>query len=453
VILLLAGCEKFVEVGLPDTRISSAVVFTNDETAIAAANSMYNSLLLGNGILGGTVSNITLMAAMSADEVADYSNIEVYSTFYTNTLSADNDYVLRLWNAAYNTIYEANAVREGVTQSSALSDEVKAQLEGEALFIRALCHFYLVNLFEAVPVVTTTDYRVNASAVRNPVDEVYDQITEDLLAARALLEAGQSAGDRLRPSSDAATAMLARVYLYRENYAAAEAEATAVIGQAAYVLEEDVAEIFLVASDEAIWQLSQVKPSNFPTGDAWLFVIWSDYFQNALSGELLADFEAGDARSTAWINAWTTEAGDTYYHAYKYKEYLAVDNTSFTESLAVLRLAEQYLIRAEARARQDKLAEAIEDLDRIRVRAGLPLVADENPGIGKEALISAIMHERRIELFCELGHRWFDLKRTDTVDEVLSTVKPGWTSNAVLYPLPEAELMSNPYLRPQNGGY
>lgn len=451
-LVVLAGCEKFVEVGLPDTRISSTAVFGNDYTALAAASGMYYALLQGHGILGGSVFNVTVMAGMSADEVADVSNFDVYATFYTNMLSADNNYVQLFWNAAYNAIYEANAVREGVTQSAALSDDIKSMLEGEALFVRALCHFYLVNLFGDVPVITTTDYRVNTTATRVAADAVYDQIIEDLEAARTLLPANGAPGERLRPSADAAAALLARVRLYREEYSVAEAEATSIINQGLYELE-DVNDVFLAESGEAVWQLSQVVPGSFPTGDALLFIINNDFFLNALSGELLEDFETGDARNDAWTEPWTTEAGDIYYYAHKYKEQYAIDSYDFTETLSVLRLGEQYLIRAEARARQGNLAGAIEDIDMIRERAGLPLIAAEQPGIGQEALIDLILHEKRIELFCEQGHRWLDLKRTGKADEVLGAVKPGWNSSAVLYPLPEAELSSNPYLRPQNEGY
>ena len=329
---------------------------------------------------------------------------------------------------------------------------MKTTLEGEALFVRALCHFYLVNLFGDVPMITTTDYRVNATATRMNADVVYDQIVEDLEAARILLPANGAPGQRLRPSADAATALLARVHLYLEDYGTAEAEATSIINQSLYELE-DVNDVFLAESEEAIWQLSQVIPSSFPTGDALLFIIDNDFFLNSLSGELLNDFETGDARSDAWTEPWITEGGDTYYYAHKYKEQYAIDSHDFTETLSVLRLGEQYLIRAEARARQGNLAGAMEDVDMVRARAGLPLIADEQPGIGQEALIDLILREKRIELFCELGHRWLDLKRTGKADEVLDAVKPDWSSNALLYPLPEAELASNPYLKPQNGGY
>ena len=77
----------------------------------------------------------------------------------------------------------------------------------------------------------------------------------------------------------------------------------------------------------------------------------------------------------------------------------------------VMRLAEQFLIRAEARAMQGDLEGAIADLDMIRGRAGLPLIADINAGISKEELLTSILEQRKKELFTEWGHRWLDIKR------------------------------------------
>jgi hypothetical protein len=118
----------------------------------------------------------------------------------------------------------------------------------------------------------------------------------------------------------------------------------------------------------------------------------------------------------------------------------------------VLRLAEQYLIRAEARAMQGKLPGAISDVDRIKVRAGLLPIAEIDPGIGREALLEVIMEERKKEFFAEWGHRWFDLKRTATAMEVLQPIKGQWKNTSLLYPVPEEERMKNPNLD-QNEGY
>jgi hypothetical protein len=122
----------------------------------------------------------------------------------------------------------------------------------------------------------------------------------------------------------------------------------------------------------------------------------------------------------------------------------------------VLRLGEQYLIRAEARAQQGKVTgagSAEEDLDAIRTRAGLsPTTAST-----QAQMLDAILQERRVELFAEWGHRWLDLKRTNTIDQVMSVVAPSkggvWESYKALYPIPFNELLLNPKLKPQNPGY
>jgi hypothetical protein len=115
----------------------------------------------------------------------------------------------------------------------------------------------------------------------------------------------------------------------------------------------------------------------------------------------------------------------------------------------VLRLAEQYLIRAEARAQQNNLAGAKDDVDAVRLRAGLPVLPDN---LNRDEMLLAIEQERRIELFSEWGHRWFDLKRTGRALAVLSPLKAGITATDLLYPIPLDALKTNPNLV-QNPGY
>ena len=118
----------------------------------------------------------------------------------------------------------------------------------------------------------------------------------------------------------------------------------------------------------------------------------------------------------------------------------------------VLRLAEQYLIRAEARAMQNNLQGAISDMDVIRQRAGIDLIADIDPGIDREALLDLILEERKKELFAEWGHRWLDLKRSGTVSAVLGPIKPLWQDTDALFPIPGEEREKNSNLT-QNEGY
>jgi hypothetical protein len=114
----------------------------------------------------------------------------------------------------------------------------------------------------------------------------------------------------------------------------------------------------------------------------------------------------------------------------------------------VLRLAEQYLIRAEARTNMGDINGAQLDLDSLRARAGLPPTSATNA----TELQAAIAHERRVELCFEWGHRWFDLKRTGKADSVLAAEKPGWRNVDTLYPIPLSQLQANTSLT-QNNGY
>ncbi|MBO9573745.1 MAG: RagB/SusD family nutrient uptake outer membrane protein, partial [Chitinophagaceae bacterium] len=166
-----------------------------------------------------------------------------------------------------------------------------------------------------------------------------------------------------------------------------------------------------------------------------------------------------------WVYSVIVE-GVTYFFPYKYKNNLfdpnitGVDGYQYmTEYQMMFRLAEQYLIRAEARAQQNKLTEGISDLDKIRERAGLPLIIDNNPEISQENLLNAIFHERQVELFTEYGHRWFDLKRTGKADEVMNVVTPiksqgtvEWQSHQQFFPIPQSDIDKAPNLT-QTAGY
>ena len=118
------------------------------------------------------------------------------------------------------------------------------------------------------------------------------------------------------------------------------------------------------------------------------------------------------------------------------------------------RLAEQYLIRAEAEAESSDPTDAVSDLNIIRARAGLS-PSSVTPSSQKSDILAAIMHERQVELFCEWGNRLFDLKRTNTVQSILATEKGGpWLqdNHAALYPIPAGELILDHNLT-QNPGY
>lgn len=446
-LLILNACDSFVAVDLPESQLTNMAVFEDNATANAALTSIY-SKIRDNGILTGTNSGISNQLANYTDDMVAYGNPTNPSfPFYNDNVLPSNTSISNFWNASYNQIYSANAILEGVDLSTELSEENKKLLQGEAFFIRALVHFYLVNLFGDVPYIKETDYRKNATANRMPTQQVYENIILDLEKAITLLPENYSSTSRVRPTKYVAKALLSRTYLYTKAYAQAANEATTVLNQnAIYSLEENLNDVFLLSSKETIWQL-QAGISGQNTQEAAVFVFLSGPPSLvALSDNLVASFAPVDMRKTNWTKA-ITDGTTTWYHANKYKER---DFTGVSKEYSIVfRLAELYLIRAEARAHQGDLIGAKEDLNIITQRAGLaPTMA-----ISQAEIITAIVQERRWEFFTEHGHRFFDLKRLNLLDNTLSAVKPGWNTTDQLFPIPQSELSTNPNLRPQNPGY
>lgn len=452
--LFLLSCESFLEVDLPKSRIVSETVYKNDATAIAAISGIYAQMMSADDFAGGNYSSVTVLAGLSSDElVAHFEQPDLFIEFYQNELTPEQKVNWILWSSCYEAIYSANAMMEGLAKSGTLSSETKVQLEGEARFVRAFCYLYLVNLFDNVPLVTSTDYRINRIAPRTPVSEIYDQIVSDLISAQELLSEEYISMEKVRPNKTAATALLARVYLYRKDWANAEIQTTAVIDDSRYSLESDLNNIFLANSNEAIWQMIQPAYGTVTfEGDLFTITSGSNIAQPvALTSSMLNAFEPADLRSANWVSSYD-DGTIVYYFPAKYKNTFLTMPAVNSEYSMILRLAEQYLIRAEARAKQGNLTGAITDLDMIRGRAQLPLIQDTNPGISQGDLLLAIEQERKVELFTEWGHRWLDLKRTDRANTVLA-VKPNWQPTDVLYPIPEQEMLNDPALKPQNHGY
>jgi hypothetical protein len=163
-------------------------------------------------------------------------------------------------------------------------------------------------------------------------------------------------------------------------------------------------------------------------------------------------FEPGDLRLSNWVREVSLTGGPsavTYYFPAKYTAPAASDENEIT-----LRLAEVYLIRAEARAQLSDITGAQSDLDMVRTRAGL----SNTTATDAAGLLDAILRERRVELFTEGASRFFDLKRTGTIDPVMTAFAPTkirvatWSHFMQLFPIPLNDLIQDPNLTP-NPGY
>jgi starch-binding outer membrane protein, SusD/RagB family len=461
-----SGCKKYLEVPLPQDRITVSTVFQNDNTAAAVLTGIYGKLFSQHDFDGNL--GIGCFTGLYTDELKNQTIvIPNFQIAYADAVSGADGIatVTAFWSNFYGQLYSVNLAIENLKSASGLNHA--RQWLGEAYFLRGFLYFYLTNLYGDAPLVLGSDYLVNNSLARSPQADVYKQIVGDLLQAQSLLESkyhdatGAETIDRGRPNRTAATALLARVYLYTHDWANAQAMAGNLISDRADFQLTSLSNTFLVNSTETIWGL---KP--FKTGYPYLVddVGWilpagttpdAAFVSVSMSDSLAAAFEPGDARYSTWVGKDTVAATGTtpktiYYFPYKYK---ANGNyTTAQEMVALFRLAEQYLIRAEAKAQQNDLAAAAADLNTIRARAGLaPTTAST-----QSTLLAAILRERRVELFTESGQRLFDLRRTGNLDAVMAIAAPAkggtWSPYKAWWPISLTDIQSDTHLT-QTPGY
>lgn len=437
----LQGCKKYLNLPLSPVLVENELIFSNDQSATAAVLGLYAQTLTAMHTTNGGLSVFT---GLSADELYNTATNASYDPFFNNTLLPTTAVVsTNFWRYGYANLYHTNALIEGLEHSSFLTPNVKQQLLGETKFMRAWFYFHLVNLFGSVPLITGTNFQKNAVAPRAQVEELYTRILDDLTFAKTNLSVTYSTAGKLRPNKWAAAALLARTYLYRQNWQQAYQQANEIINAGAYQLLPDLNNCFAANNNEAIWQMIK---DNANTAEGATFIPASATVRPtiALTNHLLNSFEAGDKRKTAWTRS-VTVAGTPYFYPFKYKVRV---NTPVTEYKQPLRLAELFLIRAEAAIHLNLLDTALNDINKIRNRAGLPLLNN----LDAVQLTAAVQQERRIEFFAEDAHRWFDLKRWNKANDVLQPLKPSWASHAVLFPIPLTEIDKNPFLL-QNPGY
>jgi len=441
----LTGCGKFVDLDAPTTSIGVTEAFSTESAATSAITGLYN-----NSYVNYIMLYYTGLAGSSADDIKYSSSSTSYDEFAANAISVDNSLNgNNIWGYGYSEIYQINQALEGIDGSSGLSADFKNQIKGEALTWRAYMYFYLVNFYGDIPLVLSTDVAVSAKLPRTAADKVWQQIESDLTTAVGLLQPDYPSADRARINKYAAEALLSRVYLFEKKYSEAEQLATDVLSQTnTYSLNSDLNTVFSKDSKEIIWQIVNTTGistfgANFLAADGVLpaYVLYHD---------MAAAFEAGDSRKEAWVGE-TQIGGTAYYYVHKYKDRAGTGD----EYNVMLRLAEVYLIRAEARAEQNNLTGSLRDLNQVRERADLAPLS----GLSQQDLVLAIQQEDKVELFGEWGHRWLDLKRWPSLegkasraDDILGSSKPGWQSTDVLYPIPAAQILSNTSLT-QNPGY
>ena len=434
--IFFSSCSEELIEFEPVAALSSSAVFVDQSGANAAVLGMYGGLAGANNL--GFRMNV--VGDIASDDVTHTGSFNTWRDLALAQWDQVNGEISVIWSSSYNSINRANniiAQVDGIQMEQALKDQYK----GEALFVRALNHFNLTRYFGDVPIVSTPtaapiDDRYFVS--RDPQTAVYQQIQQDLTQAIGLLPVSYASNNntRHRATRGAAQALLARLNLYTENFTAAEASATEVISNTTYSLAPFENVVSTKGTPEAIFELffdaNNQNPVTF-----WYGRSNGGRYEFGATPSLWNAYADGDLRRTSSVRE---EAPDTFVN-WKYR-----DNTTGTDGVHVIRLAEVYLIRAEARARNGNYAGAAEDIQTVRRRAFDDQTIVVVPPTNMEEALDLILAERRVELAFE-GHRWHDLVRTGRAVSVLNI--PEFRT---LLPIPLSATEVNSNLT-QNPGY
>lgn len=447
------ACENNLNID-PPTSLDAAAGFKTKQDVEAAINGCYSSLQSANYL--GIRYNI--FADMTADNVTHVGTFPSFQQIANRTIFPDNVEISNMWANVYSGINRMNNV---ILSAPKVEDKSFAATVAvaEARAIRAFQHFNLLRFFGGgetgfgksggvgIPISTSVVATATDAVIipRATEAEVWAAIIDDLdFASKNIPAATNKAPSTGRIGKWAAFALKSRAHLYRGDWALAEATADSVISKGGYTLLKgaEYGNLYLSKNtSESIWEL-QFDPTNIAQTAFFYYTTARGGRNEVSSSNALRDaHEAADLRRGINFTARDTAVVTSTVPASKTIKFTRVDGT---DNQILVRLAEMYLIRAEARAMQNKFVDALADLNIIRVRAGLtPSVAATQAD-----LILAIEKERRIELAHE-GHRWFDLRRYNK----LSTLPSFTQTFRALWPLPQREIINGGGKIAQNTGY
>ncbi len=343
-------------------------------------------------------------------------------------VNPENPKINSFWKDTYNGIFRANSVLANIDKPADYAEGKKDQHIGETKFMRALMYFDLVRIFGGVPKVTTVVTNEEARTVgRASEDEIYQLIIEDLKDAADKLPAPTAIAYG-RASKAAAIALLAKVYVYRKNWAEAKTYLEKLFTDYSYSLVNNYGDLFEVATEknsETIFSIPYVAGTD---GQGLTYALAPIYGIKGVitngdrvarpTWDLHTKFEAGDKRFDVTISeyqlTYNAKPGDQpYWYPYFNKWVVPSEPGSSGLDIPVLRLGDMILLYAEALYQDGQAQAALDQINRIRTRAFgdtshnyvLADVPDEN------AFVDKLLLERRLELAVE-NSRWFDLVRT-----------------------------------------
>lgn len=459
--LWFTSCDSLLEVQ-PRQSIDAATALNTPEAINSNLANIYSYLK------DVTLYGRDLMA--TAEAMSDNSRIinRAGGRYQNHGFNVANSH-LAPWQQSYFAINEINLLLEALQRNQQLSPDFRDQVEGQAKTMRALLYFNLMRVFAYEPKTTVPGSAIKGGVPlilngviepgqitfpsRASIDEVYRQMYQDLTDGVAK---SPNSGGPHRVTKAAARALFAKVALYNEDWANAERYATDALASgvgifvpnASYVDSwrvnnhpESILEVQFANANEVIGVNESVQ-SAYTTRVSLTATTLGGWGAVVPTNDFLALFQQGDVRRNLYVQGLNRSG----VIATECTKYLGKSGTVYMDNLQIIRTSEVFLIRAEARARQGNASGALEDVNRIRTRAGLTAAAD----LTGQALLNEIILQRRLELAFE-GDRWFDMKRRGQ-DVIKATGNVPFDDFRILGFIPIREIQVNPNLV-QNIGY
>lgn len=435
----LTSCEKYL-LTEPVNAVSDESTIYDKVSSETALRAVYRQF----GNIGYYGENYVTFGYFPSGDIKNLTT-GGSANFVNVNFRSDDVLFNTTWNAIYNAINRANHVIAKVpdVNDPALTPALKNQYIGEAKFLRALAYFDLARAWGGVQIILepTASLQNRPQIKRSTLDQTYDQVLKDLEEAEELLPENLN---RIRATKRTVWALRARLHLYRKQWEQAEFYASKLIDLSGdYTLVKPYSAWFannVTATRESIFELAfsiinpnstRIQMAHSSNGGQYR------YAPNDRFVQLLNDPNIGGGRS-ALIGSITQSGIVNWYGNLYYRR-------DATDPAYIFRIAEMYLIRAEARAQQNNVSGGLSDLNQVRDRANVPLAEADT----REELLLAVEEERRFEFAWE-PHRWFDLARTGRAKEVLEALDPNTKVDAheYVFPIPVTQLQLDNNLDP-----
>lgn len=471
-LLLLTACTKKIE-QKPDYQLDGSSPLASIKEADNVLTGAYDAFQSGDYYSSAADGAFSIVPDIMGDDlIQTKESLGNEQSMSEWTVVPTDGEVKSPWLSAYNIISGVNIILRDIDNIASQDTKAARRIKGQALAIRAHVHFDLLRLYgesldgnsaaKGVPYVTKFD--ITAKPARNTVKETYDKVLADLNEAATIL-AGEldkpinTADDKTHIDWLVVKAMQARVNLYAGLWQPAVDAATAVITRKAISNIDDFPFIWNDEStEEVLWSVSFESVLDGAVYDNVFFASGNRNTYRPAQGLTALYDQANDVRYSSYMANVGTLNGTVKPPRLIVSKHLGKGNaTDGIVNWKAYRVAEMYLIRAEANFKLNKQGDALDDINTIRENRINGFTPGTETG---NALWTAILTERRKELAFE-GHRFFDFKRwnktpinrcpsnTDTNSTICSLPS---NSRSWAWPVPFNEIIANPNVI-QNDGY